>query len=435
MDTACDAERVRCQIERMEKYVAELERKVHDYGDVAAELDVMREKMSTGLAMLAAMKVKQTSMFHDLVAAHDRLARDYEKQSKQLTDVRADNERRRCQLNRLCGQYDRQKTVARKLKARWVTLQTEANVLRKRRADATVAAERNAEAQRCAETELEARERQLAHVQAALAEKTAEQQRLAAEVRAEQECAERLRSDISALKADHDDTVHSLRADVAELRCREDKTAAVVLALARQLDECRAEATGCREHEAEVWQDVRRLHDVYCERKILAEREAAGLETEVNDAEAELVEVNKRLCVERAMTSELKRQIAYREHSIQQSEAVRERLRLEACRFKEDAELTAGLIRRECERRGEETRAANLTLASEAQDECELGRLVDDRTERIGRLKTESSCPVSSEAEDDCCDAAADATASPGQELQTPEPLPEQCDRLSSCSD
>lgn len=28
------------------------------YGDVAAELDVMREKMSTGLTMLAAMKVK-----------------------------------------------------------------------------------------------------------------------------------------------------------------------------------------------------------------------------------------------------------------------------------------------------------------------------------------------------------------------------------------
>lgn len=84
------------------------------------------------------------------------------------------------------------------------------------------------------------------------------------------------------------------------------------------------------------------------------------------------------------MTSELKRQIAYREDSIQQSEAIRERP--EACRFKEDAEPT----RQECERRDEDR-------------EIETGvrgpgrvRPVDERTELIGRLKTWSGragCP------------------------------------------
>lgn len=436
MSTVCDAKRVQYQIERMEKYVAELERKVYDYGDVAAELDAMREKMSTGLTMLTAMKIKQTSMFHDLVAAHNRVARDYGEQSKQLTDVRADNERRRCQLNRLCGQYNRQKTIARQLKARWVALQAEADVLRKQRADAAALAERNAGEQRCAETELEAREQQLAVVQAALAKRTAEQDRLAAEVRAEQECVERLRSDIDALKAANDDTIQSLRADVAELRCREDETAAAVSALARELDECRAEATGHEKRVAELRRDIRRLHDEYCERKARADREAAELEAEVNGAEAELVAVNKRLCVERAMTSELKRQIAYREDSIRESEAIRERLRLEACRFKEDAEVTANLVQQECEWRDEETRTAKLKLASEARDECESRRPVDEQTELIGMLNTELSCPVSPEADGDCRYVETDATASSGQELCSmfyEVPPPKQCDGLSPC--
>lgn len=436
MGTVCDAKRVRYQIERMDKYVAELERKVYEYGDVAAELDAMREKMSTGLTMLAAMKVKQTSMFHDLVAAHDRVARDCGEQSKRLADVRADNERRRCQLNRLCGQHDRQKEVARQLKARWVALQAEADVLRKRRADAAAAAERSAEAQRSAETELEARERQLAAVQAALADRTAEQDRLAAEVRAERECAERLRSDIDALTAANDDTVQALRADAAELRCREDETATAVSALARELDECLAETAGHEKRAAQVRRDVRRLHDECCERKARADREAAELEAEVNGAQAELVAVNKRLCVERAMTTELKRQIACREDSIRRSEATRERLRLEACRFREDAELTADLVREERERCDDETRTAKLKLAS--RDECEFGRPVDERTEElVGGPKTaELSCPASAEADGDCHGTETDATASSGQELFSmfyDEPPPEQCDGSSPC--
>lgn len=386
-----DAERIRCRVEQAEKFVSELERRLLDYGDVAAERDRVRDKMTAGLAMLNAMKAKQTDAFNELISAHERMARECEAQREQLAAAQERNDCLRCQLDQLHERFDKQETAVRELESRRAALLDEAESLEKQRADAAALTDRFREMRRGAESELRVQDERLAGLQTALADKIAEHARLEAAVTAEQDRGECVRASIGELKADGDRAARALRAEIAELRGRCDERAADAASLRRRLDEKRDEAADVGGRTAELKRAIKELRDAYYRDKGRADKELADARSEVKRLSAELETIAARLCDARTAGAQIECRVREQRDAIERSESAREKLRREVNSIRETAFATAEAMRAECEQRDRDKAVAERELELKAQEECRLQRLVRGQAGQIRRLRTETS--------------------------------------------
>lgn len=409
-----DAEQIRCRVEQAEKYVSELERRLLDYGDVAAERDRVREKMAAGLAMLDSMKAKQTDMFNELIGAHGRMVRECDAQREQLSAVQEQNECLRSQRDQLYERFDEQETAVRELESRRAALLDEAETLEKQRADAAALIDRIRETQRGAESELSVQDERLACLQTALADKIAEHARLEAAVTAEQDRGECVRASIGELKADGDRAARALRAEIAELRGRCDERSADVASLRRRLDEKRDEAADIGGRTTELKRAIKELRDAYYREKGRADKELADARSEVKRLSAELATTAARLCDAQTAGAQFECRVREQRDAIERSESEREELQRQVNCIREAANATAEAMRAECEQRDREKAVAERELELKAQEQCRLQRLVRGQAGQIRRLRIETSA-VSHRGEPipwPACDAeAADASA------------------------
>lgn len=380
-------DQMKCRIEKLERKANELKNKLCNYDVVVEERDAMKCKMANALKKMDSIRNKQEEMFNELICKHDSLNMKYNMERERLKCLQNDNDSLQCKNEQLYDKLDEQDDAIDKLETIRVTLKEDAQKLKCQISEATRVLKQFQDRLRTLESEYKVKDQEMNCLQNTLAENITKHTKLEKKVCIEQDRNEILRSSINELKVTEEKTVRSLQAELTHLQCQLNEKLSELATIERNLKEKQEEIEMQKDRKAELKKVIKELREVYFKEKTKAEKEVCELRSEVKSIVSDTECINSKLCDAQIESTKLKCQLKGQCDKIRLLELTKDQIQQEVRRIKENKELTTKMLTAEREQHDREKVVSERRLASKAQEECELKKLIKKQTDQIKKFK------------------------------------------------